>query len=281
MSWLGRVGVVSGVTALCGLLAGSGCSASSSSVGLPSFAADSGLDVPDVGSKDSAPGADAVALRDGAGSCSPGAISNFVAVWHPPVGPHAGACTDLQLDLLFTACFDATQSTAACNAWLTKADNAACESCWAGPVTATQWAPFVVSFNPGQNEYVNVGGCIALADPTQTQCAEALQSVLSCDLTACLSNCPIPTTGTAAESDAAAALGACFDQANKGECAGLYPAPGLCDFSVGDSGADAQADSPASFCLVAGMNDAAGAIALKKFFKLSCGFAGPDGGDGG
>jgi hypothetical protein len=159
-------------------------------------------------------------------------------------------------------CFDmATATTTACSGWLADTTHATCVSCFLGPVTAKTWAPFVYTVNGGEAEYVNVGGCLALAAPGDAMCAEAIQALLTCDIAACVINCPIPTDDSAPDFKAAVnALNACFDAADVGGCQNLAqyakPCAGLADAA------------PTSFCFAAGGGDL---DALRQTFALACG----------
>jgi hypothetical protein len=126
---------------------------------------------------------------------------------------------------------------------------------------------------------VNVPDCVALADPSRTQCAHELQAAFECELSACLANCPVPMTGTTNEKMTALdSLSACFQAADMGGCAMLVQQADAC--IPGDGGADA---GPSSFCYDA----AADTVALRQYFALVCGHAppeagtAPDAGDGG
>jgi hypothetical protein len=287
MVWAARVGVISAMASLCALVAGNGCSASSAaspiSPGGPGT--DSGSPASDSSPTgvDSASGADSsVPSMDGGGTCFPGQVTNFMPTWHPPVGPYLGLCSDMQIVKLIAACFAPAAAQQTCDAWLADATNATCLGCWAGPAstTAASWAPFLYADNPGQSDYVNVAGCLELADPTQTLCAHALEAAFSCELAACLDNCSVPMSGTMAEQMAATnALQACMSQADSGGCYPLAMAAAPCIPTL-DGGIATSDAGPATFCYDT-PNDS---DALRKYFDLACGPGpaeagkGPDGG---
>ena len=276
MSWAGRVGVISAMASLAALtlpLLGNGCSA----VTVPTMSPPSDAAAPEDSthevSVDSGAPTDAASLpppADSTVTCLPGDVSTFAATWHPPVGPFLGACKDTQIALLIAACFDPKSTQATCDAWLSAPSNSTCEACWAGPYTAQEWAPFLYTDNPGQADYVNVSGCVALVDPQETQCAH----VLECDVAACLANCPVPSgPENAAQTAAVNALFSCFQTAEAGGCKMLAQQASSC--LPPDAGADA---GPATFCY----NAASDPGALGKYFSLVCGHgpseAGADGG---
>ncbi len=221
------------------------------------------------------PGADTGAGKDAAGpgidggvagSCSPGDVSQFTPSWKPPVGPHTGDCNDAQLDAVIASCFDpGTSSQKNCNAWFADPTNAGCGKCWAGPVTASKWAPFVYAQNPGESNYVNVSGCIALSEPTELQCAQSFQAAFTCGMAACLANCPVPQTGDTAK--ALQDLRACYVTADANGCQTFATLVDKCGAPLVDAGA-------ASFCFAAETDN----TALRQLFSLACGPAPTDAG---
>jgi len=128
MAWAARVGVVSAMASLCALVAANGCSASSSSPSAPpSPVVDSGSLVADS----SAPPEDSAAAEDsgpmdGGGTCFPGQLTNFMPMFHAPVGPYLGLCTDTQIVKLIAACFGPAAQQKACDTWLADTANAKC-----------------------------------------------------------------------------------------------------------------------------------------------------------
>ncbi len=217
--------------------------------------------------------------------CGPSDVSMLMPSWKPPVGPNAGACSDAQLTSLVASCFTKTSSFAMCNAWLHDPNNQTCFGCWQGPVSAAMWAPFVYARTPGETDYVNIGGCVALADPAQLACGQAIQAEFECEMQACLNACPIPAEPSpsadggeggapdAGTFDAAVVEGAvqnlyaCFNYVDQTGCSRYVQAVAACAPALEDAG-------PAAFCFVAN-NDT---NALKQLFTLACGGAPADGG---
>ncbi len=229
-------------------------------------------------------GTDASASRDAgtapvdATSCAPGSVSTFVPVYKP-TPRYADKCTAKQLETVVDDCFDpATDSQSACNAWASDARNSACRGCWSGPAesmssstdtgSTTTWTPYIFVANPGQTTYVNVSGCIALADPSELPCAQTIQNDFACELDACGASCPVPISGSTA--NAMNALEACFVSADMGGCSIYATEAKACRKTV-------AADSAAAFCLDAEKEDP---DALLEYFTLACGEA-PPGGDAG
>jgi hypothetical protein len=214
---------------------------------------------------------DAMRMPEAAGTCSPGDVSSFTSMWTPPVGPHTGACHEDELTQLVMDCFDPTAATAtACSAWFADGGNTACAKCVAGPVTATTWTPLIYSSNPGESDYINVPGCVALADPFHAPCAHAIEAQFSCELAACEANCPVPQAAGALHDAAIKNLGDCFAAADVGGCNMLANEALACASPLLDGGAS-------SFCFSADSD----AVSLGRFLDLACGPGPMDGGGGG
>jgi hypothetical protein len=102
-------------------------------------------------------------------------------VWSQPVGAHLHVCTATQIAGYYTQCQSSTATTTGCSAW--DSANTACHSCLYSTYTASRWGALVAG--PSGNAYVNVGGCIALAEPCNAACGQALAAVEGCDDVAC------------------------------------------------------------------------------------------------
>jgi hypothetical protein len=250
-------------------LGSNGCAASGSS----------GFGIGDGGTYftgDSGSSGDAsLALYDGS-ACAPGSVATFLPAYNPS-SSYADACTADQLAAVIHDCFDpSTDSQAACDAWESDSRNHACLACWSGPIVAmpsgvtappaSTWAPYLYVDSPGQTTYVNVSGCIVLADPSQLNCAQDIQYDFSCDLLACEANCPVPTAGSFVSAEVA--LEACFESANRpagGGCSMYATAAAACRETLGSSGS-------AAFCFDAEQEQPQ---ALLQYFTLACGAAPP------
>jgi hypothetical protein len=222
--------------------------------------ADAGSDAT-IPSGDAAADASSDADADAIPACGPADVAAFVPTWDPPTGPHLGACTEAQLQALISACFSAFATEENCTAWEEEPANQACLGCWSGPVTATRWAPYLYVNNPGETDYVNVAGCVALADPDKLPCAEALEAAFQCELAACLGPCPVPNIGTPEQIETAEeALGDCQDRSDQGGCEALVAQGTACGVPLEDAG-------PAAFCFLTGRQT----TALLQLFALVCG----------
>ena len=198
-------------------------------------------------------------------SCSPGTTTNFAPVFNLPVGPYAGACTTSQLEAVVSDCFASTAMSTDCNKWVDDAKNAACVACALGPLTAATWAP-VLYADDGAELFLNLGGCVALADPSQLTCAEAFEYATECNVAACLTACPIPPSGSTT------AFYGCLTAADEdgGACATYADKAVTCTAALNPD----ASTSPASFCLGIGSSPDAGASPddpLLRFLTLACG----------
>jgi hypothetical protein len=243
--------------ALAGLLALAGCGGGSSSMN-GSDASPDRASAPDVGPIDG--GVDVVTdtgrppkEAGGDAGCSPLSLTKFEPYYAVPVGPHEGACTDKQLTDVVDDCFAPSATMLACDTWVNATENAECLGCWSGPETNPTWTPIIYANNGGQEILIDVGGCIALADPSQIMCAKAIEYVMQCEIEACLPVCKIP-----ADNDLTA-LGKCSGEADKTVCAGYVAAASLCETKLNTS--------PAGFCF----NAFTDSSDLVRFFELSCG----------
>ncbi len=196
-------------------------------------------------------------------TCSPGDVSHFVPAWHPPIGPYTGACTSTQYDSLFQVCFGPSASQTDCTKWIMDTNNYGCLSCWATPVTAQLWAPFLYALNPGESDYVNKAGCVALTDPNAVSCAQAMEAEFSCDLAACLTDCPIPKDPSSPlRMDALNALYECLYQMNTGADSTVCGA-----FSAQATQCAGSLPPSTDYCFTIDTDPAA----LRRYFELACG----------
>jgi hypothetical protein len=116
--------------------------------------------------------------------------------------------------------------------------------------------------NGGQQIYVNVGGCVALAAPSEVTCAVETEYELECEMAACVPACPIPKTGDA--TTASHALGQCLEAADQGVCSKYATQLTACAEMLS---ADGAAGGAAAFCYSA----ATSATALRQYLELACG----------
>jgi hypothetical protein len=147
----------------------------------------------------------------------------MIPVYVAPV--HASACSMAQINGFLAAC--ANGSPAACNTWIMDAANVTCIGCLDPAATNTG----ALLFDSNDQVFsLNIGGCIALADPTNgPACAAALDPLLQCQHAACNSAaCQAASTTDVQACDTAAQMGACSS--------GLAAVQGVCGPDLGDGG---------------------------------------------
>jgi hypothetical protein len=196
-------------------------------------------------------------------SCTPGSIASFTPAYNLPVGPYTGACSPPQLEKAVSLCFGSmAQSGKNCDGWVNDTDNSGCVACALGPLTASTWSPILYA-DDGAELFLNVGGCVALADPSQLTCAEAFEYVTECEIAACQAACPIPTsTNRTLQSCVQAADG------DAGVCASYAQKASSCKAALQSD----TSTSPASFCVDNG-GLAMDTDALLRYLTLACGAA--------
>ncbi len=145
------------------------------------------------------------ACAQDASSCAPGDMSGYIPRWVPPLPglPHAGACTASQIADAYDQCL--SSSTGNCSQWQT--GNPACAACLMTPASANQ---FGAMFVDGTASYVNLGACVALSEPCNAACGQAVQADRLCTLTAC--------SPTRTGCSASAAYEACVTAADEAPC---------------------------------------------------------------
>ncbi len=240
-----------------------------------------------VGPSDSGPtGSDAPQAADvvvDVGPCEPASVSGFAPTAVAPIV--APACSDTaQIPVFLGDCYSEAGTQAGCSNWQGLPANFSCAySCLNTPYGAqsvtpgamppqplAQWGPTVAIPNPGQSNWLNLGACMAVADPsTEGQgCATALTNSFECAYFACIAvpGCSVPNPPESElGQERLKALQACFAAAGKGVCSSYQD-------SVKSACADADA-GPGAFCFSAATDDSA---ALTKMLTQECG-----GGDGG
>lgn len=219
------------------------------------------------------------------GPCVPGSVSKFSPT---PVAPLVfRACSDTNdIPQFIGNCYSDAGTEKTCVTWKDLGANFTCNACLNTvygetnvspppallPVPAPSWGPAVAIYNPGESDWLNVGGCVRVSDPDAGHaCGTALTNAFECEFYACAAvpGCSVPEYPAAAQPRlgelencfAAAASGVCSSYADtaKSECASYT------DAGDGDAG-------PAAFCF-RGATDTA---ALTTLLTQQCG-----GGDGG
>jgi hypothetical protein len=240
-----------------------GCGAPAVSASPPEGGTDGGL-LPDVGPFDAGTFDAPKVLLDA--SCSPGSLTSFTPAYNLPVGPYKGMCSAYQLAKAVSLCFGPMAKRGTdCDGFVNDPENAACVACALGPWTGSTWPPILYA-DTGAELFPDIGGCIALADPSQLTCAEAFEYGTECELTACQAACPIPTsTNSPFES--------CVKEADgdAGPCASYAQKVTSCEAALqSDAGT-----SPATFCLgMLSTESSVVADAVTRYLALACG-AGP------
>jgi hypothetical protein len=115
-------------------------------------------------------------------TCWPHDVTTFAPAWVPPVGQHTGHCTTAQVSAFYTACLDPTATVAGCSAWRTNPANTTCGGCLFTPSSASAYGALI---GYSDDVLVNVPGCIALAEPCNLGCAQAILAAEACDDAAC------------------------------------------------------------------------------------------------
>jgi hypothetical protein len=132
-----------------------------------------------------------------------------------------------QINAFLTDCASASASSTACSAWGNDPANNACATCVA-PAPSNTGA--VLFDSNGQPFGLNLGGCIALADPTNgPACGMAVDLLFQCENAACDSAaCMAAPSGDLQSCETASQQGACASQ--------LATATGVCAIDFGDGG---------------------------------------------
>jgi hypothetical protein len=133
-------------------------------------------------------------------ACFPGSVMTFSPAWIPPVigAPYANECSAKQIADGFSNCFGPSATTTGCMSW--EGTNPACLKCMVTESTAARYGPVIYYDNGGITlTLLNVAGCIALAEPCNLPCAEAILADLECDLAACSTASGPCSTATTSE----------------------------------------------------------------------------------
>jgi hypothetical protein len=193
---------------------------------------DGGTDAGSDAGHDSGSDAGLEAGVDAAGTCTalPTVSSTMIPAYEPPA--RAAVCSMAQINAFVTACASSTGSNTACSAWANDPANSACDTC------VVQTADAGVGSNTGallfdsnnQPFALNLGGCIALADPTNgPACGMAVDLLFQCENAACDSAACV----AAPLSD----VQACQATSQQGACASqLATATSSCAIDLGDGG---------------------------------------------
>jgi hypothetical protein len=121
-------------------------------------------------------------------TCWPQDTTGFSPNWVPPVGAHLGVCTAAQISDYYTACQGSASTTQTCDTW--KSANGNCSNCVTTPSTGSPYGALVDYVTIGGTGnggvvYINVGGCLAAAEPCNKPCAAAELAEIQCYNAAC------------------------------------------------------------------------------------------------
>jgi len=164
------------------------------------------------------------------GTCYPHDVTTFTPAWVPPLGPHAGKCTAQQIGDFYTECLGTGASGSACATWTTASANTACDACLETQHTASAFGALV---EYSGIVYANLPGCVAIVEPCNQACAQAVQALTLCDLGACN-----PATYCPSQS----AYDTCRTAAESGTCAcDAFAASANCMASIAAAGHPAYA----------------------------------------
>ena len=176
-----------------------------------------------------------------AGTCFPHDLTGWSPSWSDPVGAHLDVCNDAQIDAYYAACRGPAQTSAKCTAFGHASANATCMTCMESSEAADHYG--VVVYDVDRN-WVNVAGCVALVEPCNVPCAQAITANLQCATTACDTYCSTATdTDIATCEEDAFSCAACEQFVPLSDCLSkingpLHPAYDAC--VLGENGSQAQ-----------------------------------------
>jgi len=179
---------------------------------------------------------DAASCAAGGAGCAPGAVASFQPAWRPPTGLHQAKCADTDVATIVGCVFDPQADQATCASFVQA--HQACNDCLFTPVTASAYGPLVVQAN--RLTTLNTGGCVALLEPCNLACGQAMTALQACTEAACAPSCPV-TDGASAQ-----ALTACQETASACGCASYRDARSCFDAIAGRAGPAAVCEQPAA-----------------------------------
>jgi hypothetical protein len=184
-----------------------------------------------------------------ASSCFPQNMTSWMPRWSMPFGPRSGACSAQQIADYYADCRGPNETQSLCTGFGADMQNARCIACMETTVGDGTWGVVIID---APQTWINVPGCIVLAEPCNLACAEAMTAQTDCYVTACGAAC----TGSSSqatfqcEQDAVTACTTCSQFLQGAGCftqitGPTHPAYALCDMS--------QPGTPAQFTAVATM----------------------------
>jgi hypothetical protein len=121
-------------------------------------------------------------------SCEPRLPNPWAPRWHPP-RTVLRACTDAQIESMYTLCESDSAYSVACAAFNRDPANAACLRCLYTTEDEDTYGPLVYLRN--RTLRVNVEGCLALADGhlDASGCGAQVHGFVACSDAACMTSC--------------------------------------------------------------------------------------------
>jgi hypothetical protein len=172
------------------------------------------------------------------GGCRPGMDvlgGGFTGLSYAPPPPYGAACNAADIDELYDSCISRGLVTAGqcAQAFPDLDPRGACETC---VFDSSGTGPFLTDYPDYAYYYVNVAGCVALAEPCNVACAKSIAANTACTSASCSYICQ----GYAAS---IAQIGDCQSAAETCPCAQEQSLSGACVDAIQARG------SPASFCV--------------------------------
>jgi hypothetical protein len=187
------------------------------------------------------------------GACTPDPLVGFKPTWVPPRA-HEKSCTATEISDLYDSCFGRAETMTSCGVWMTA--HPGCQACVYSSSTDTAYGP-VINDVISNLQTLNVGGCVALLEPCNLECAHGMQASEQCFEKACDSSCP-PVTSEATYNQVVA----CQTSAETCPCQAYTELLTQCEDTI------AARASPAFTCVQANMVVPA---AFKQMVSLFCG----------
>jgi hypothetical protein len=127
----------------------------------------------------------------GPNDCHPHDVSSFMPIWKPPTSAHQNKCSSQFIDDVWQDCLSPNATMQSCDKWYGKTSDMAhqaCVECLFTPETQQKLGPL---FTFDYTEDINYAGCLAILDPNELACAQAVQAAQQCGEASCLSSCPV------------------------------------------------------------------------------------------
>jgi hypothetical protein len=184
-------------------------------------------------------GSDApVSTCSGPNDCHPHDVSSFMPLWKPPTSAHQSKCSAQFVDQVWQDCLSPNATSQTCDKWYGMSSDLAhqqCVECLFTPETGMKLGPL---YTFDRTEDINYAGCLAILDPNELPCAQAVQAAQQCGEAACLGSCPVQDIPSYYEYEKCVSLAqtSCGCQAwqQKAACANSLMGPGQMCFAGND-----------------------------------------------